>query len=92
MKMTFGQSSLFVAAWRQLRLTDDDLRELERQLMQSPAGGAVIQGTGGLRKMRFAPPSRGSGKRGGLRICYVHSLASPPSSSSCSSARRSRRI
>jgi len=30
----------------------------------------VIQGTGGLRKMRFSDPRRRKGKRGGLRIIY----------------------
>lgn len=31
--------------------------------------GSVIQGTGGLRKMRFA--FEGAGKSGSTRICYV---------------------
>lgn len=30
----------------------------------------MIEGTGGLRKMRHADPRRGKGKRGGLRITY----------------------
>lgn len=30
----------------------------------------MIAGTGGLRKLRFGDPSRGKGKRGGLRIIY----------------------
>ena len=29
-----------------------------------------MEGTGGLRKMRFADKRRGKGKRGGLRVIY----------------------
>jgi hypothetical protein len=38
--------------------------------MADPEAGNVIQGTGGLRKMRFADARRGKGKRGGLRVVY----------------------
>ena len=38
--------------------------------MRNPAAGEVIEGTGGLRKMRFADKRRGKGKRGGLRVVY----------------------
>jgi len=43
---------------------------LQRELMRNPAVGDVIEGTGGLRKMRFADKRRGKGKRGGLRVIY----------------------
>ncbi len=32
--------------------------------------GDLIPDTGGLRKVRFADPRRGKGKRGGLRVIY----------------------
>ena len=32
----------------------------------------VIQGTGGLRKIRFAPSRWNTGKRGAVRVCYVY--------------------
>jgi len=38
--------------------------------MKSPDAGDVIEGTGGLRKLRFADARRGKGKRGGLRVIY----------------------
>ena len=60
----------FVAQWNQLRLNDDDLRELEQSIMNNPAAGDVIAGTGGLRKLRFAPKRWRRGKRGTLRIGY----------------------
>ena len=37
--------------------------------MQNPKIGAVIQGTGKMRKMRFA--FEGRGKSGSTRVCYV---------------------
>jgi hypothetical protein len=38
-------------------------------LLAHPDSGAVIQGSGGVRKLRWARP--GTGKRGGLRIIYI---------------------
>lgn len=38
--------------------------------MLNPEAGALIPGTGGLRKLRFADERRGKGKRGGLRVIY----------------------
>lgn len=38
--------------------------------MANPEAGEVIEGTGGLRKMRFGDARRGKGKRGGLRVIY----------------------
>lgn len=70
-RFTFIQPASFVADWRRLRLTDDDLRALENGIMLRPDAGAVMRGTGGLRKMRFAPPSSHTGKSGGMRVCYV---------------------
>jgi hypothetical protein len=58
--------------WKHWRLDDDDLRELERQVMQNPVCGSVMRNTGGVRKMRFAPPSRRSGKSGAYRVCYLY--------------------
>jgi len=43
---------------------------LQLSLIQDPKSGDVIQGSGGLRKIRVA--SKGHGKRGGARIIYYH--------------------
>lgn len=51
-------------------LTDDGFRNLQNALMENPEAGDVIEGTGGLRKLRWADPRRGKGKRGGLRVIY----------------------
>ena len=36
----------------------------QQVLMKNPEAGEVIEGTGGMRKMRFADARRGKGKRG----------------------------
>jgi hypothetical protein len=51
-------------------LCDEAFRMLEAALMKSPEVGDLIEGTGGLRKLRFADFRRGKGKRGGLRVIY----------------------
>ena len=55
-------------------LDDADLRRLEQEIANNPQIGAVMRGTGGLRKMRFSY-LRDRGKRGGARILYVDYVA-----------------
>lgn len=49
---------------------EDEYAEFQLALATKPDSGDVIQGTGGLRKVRWADPRRGKGKRGGTRIIY----------------------
>lgn len=59
--------------WEELGLdVEVDLWELQNQIMHDPAGPPIIQGTGGLRKMRFAPSRWNIGKSGAIRVCYVY--------------------
>lgn len=51
-------------------LDDDAFLRLQRLLMLNPEAGALIPGTGGLWKLRFADERRGKGKRGGLRVIF----------------------
>ena len=51
-------------------LDDERFRALQNELMAQPEKGDVIEGTGGLRKLRRPDPRRGKGKRGGLRVIY----------------------
>ena len=53
-------------------LTDDEYRELQNRLAAAPELGNVIPGTGGFRKLRWADPKRGKGRRGGLRVIYYY--------------------
>jgi hypothetical protein len=51
---------------------DDEYRKLQDQLTAKPELGVVMPGTGGFRKLRWADPKRGKGRRGGLRIIYFY--------------------
>ena len=55
--------------WAELGLSDVDLVRLQTALLQDPESGVVIEGAGGLRKLRFS--RHGSGKSGGCRVCYA---------------------
>lgn len=69
MKRTFVELPVFRSAWKGLGLDDEDLRRLQKELLADPKIGAVMQGTGGVRKMRFAFEHRG--KSGSLRVVYI---------------------
>ena len=53
-------------------LDDDGLRQLQLVLISNPLLGDVIEGTGGLRKLRYRDIRRGKGTRGGLRVIYYY--------------------
>lgn len=51
-------------------LSDPEYARLQAALAVQPDLGDLVPGTGGLRKVRWGIPSRGRGKRGGIRIIY----------------------
>lgn len=65
--MIFIETSVFTNEIRQL-LSDEHYRKLQMALMLRPDAGDLIQGSGGLRKIRWNLPGRG--KRGALRVIY----------------------
>jgi hypothetical protein len=65
--MVFVETSVFTRRVTQL-LPDDEYRELQASLVENPEKGAIIPGSGGLRKIRWG--SSGHGKRGGSRFIY----------------------
>ncbi|WP_409438997.1 type II toxin-antitoxin system RelE/ParE family toxin [Psychromonas sp. GE-S-Ul-11] len=67
MKCIFVESKIF-EKYRDEYLSDEEFRLFQAELMSNPKQGDVIQGTGGLRKIRVG--SKGKGKRGGSRIIY----------------------
>jgi len=69
MKRTFIELPIFRSRWKAMGLNDDDLARLQRELLEDPKVGPVMQGTGGVRKMRFAFEDRG--KSGSARVIYV---------------------
>jgi hypothetical protein len=52
----------------QNKASKEDYEELEKRLVENPEEGDVMQGTGGLRKIRLKSVSKG--KSGGFRVCY----------------------
>lgn len=69
MTRTFVELPIFQRKWKAMGLNDKDLKRLQEELIADPKVGAAIQGTGGLRKMRFAFEKRG--KSGSVRVIYV---------------------
>ena len=71
-RLTFIQLPRFAAKWSSLGLGDGDLVALESALLANPTAGPAMAGTGGVRKLRFAPPSRHTGKSGAFRVGYAY--------------------
>jgi hypothetical protein len=63
----FIESSAFERV-RDNYLDDNEYGELQQFLVQNPEAGAIVRGSGGVRKLRWRRV--GAGKRGGLRIIY----------------------
>ena len=59
----------FDKCWKNIGLTDQELKELQEMILLDPQVGPVIQGTGGLRKIRYAIGNKG--KSGNIRVLYV---------------------
>jgi hypothetical protein len=70
-RWTFIHLAGFNRLWHAQELSDEDLQALEASIMQNPQRPAVMKGTGGLRKIRFAPPSRDRGKSGSMRVGFA---------------------
>ena len=67
--MIFIESKAFEKL-REKYLDDESYRDLQNFLVLQPLSGDVIQGTGGLRKLRWS--ANGKGKRGGIRTIYLY--------------------
>lgn len=65
--MRFVETPIFTKVVRRL-LADDEYRALQLALALRPEQGAVIRGSGGLRKVRWGLGGRG--KSGGIRVIY----------------------
>ena len=65
--MRFVETPVFTKRVKDV-LPDEDYRTLQIALMLRPEQGPLLKGSGGLRKVRWAP--RGLGKRGGVRVIY----------------------
>ena len=70
--MKFIETSVFTRLLEK-HLDDDSYRLLQHTLMLRPDMGNLIQGSGGLRKVRWK--SKGRGKSGGARIIYYWAVS-----------------
>ena len=70
--MIFIETRVFTRQVQEL-MSDDEYRALQLYLVENPDAGDVIQGAGGIRKVRVA--ASGHGKRGGARVIYYHFVA-----------------
>lgn len=66
---TFIEVPLFTRKWKEIGLGDEELRLLQIILLKDPSSGPVMEGTGGIRKVRF--PIENKGKSGSIRVCYT---------------------
>ena len=69
MTRTFIEVPLFSKRWKEIGLGEDELQALQILLLKDPESGPVMEGTGGIRKVRF--PLKDRGKSGSVRACYT---------------------
>ncbi|MFY1667939.1 hypothetical protein [Pseudomonas sp. Pseu.R1] len=67
--MIFIETRIFTQDLHAL-LNDEEYSAFQVFLARNPLAGDVIQGTGGLRKIRWS--SQDKGKRSGVRVIYYH--------------------
>ena len=65
--ITVAETGEFINKAKKL-LSDRERQELVSYLSVHPASGKVMEGTGGIRKLRWA--RQGMGKSGGVRVIY----------------------
>ena len=68
--MVIIETSIFTKRIKEL-MTDEIYRELQNTLVAYPEFGKLIQGSAGLRKVRWGIACKG--KRGGVRVIYYFS-------------------
>jgi hypothetical protein len=65
--ISFVETKLFTRLVQEY-LSDEAYSALQQALLADPEAGAVIPGSGGVRKLRWGVAGRG--KRGGIRVIY----------------------
>lgn len=69
MTRTFIELPLFSKRWKEIGLGEKELQDLQILLLKDPESGPVMEGTGGIRKVRY--PLKNRGKSGSVRVCYT---------------------
>lgn len=70
--VSFVETKLFTRLVQEY-LSEPEYVELQSFLIEHPAAGDIIPGSGGVRKLRWR--TKGRGKRGGYRVLYYARLA-----------------
>jgi hypothetical protein len=65
---TVIRTPTFLSDAKAAELSDDEQNDIVSEISKNPTAGAVMEGTGGCRKLRFA--GKGKGKRGGFRTVH----------------------
>jgi hypothetical protein len=73
--VTVVETPEFLSAARKL-MSDEERALLVDYLAYNPMAGDLVQGTGGIRKLRWG--LEGRGKRGGARVIYFYHDAGMP--------------
>ena len=66
---TFVELPIFSKRWEEIGFGEDELLALQIMLLKDPQSGPIMEGTGGIRKVRF--PLENKGKSGSVRVCYA---------------------
>jgi hypothetical protein len=74
-RITVVETPEFLSATRKL-LPEEERAVLVDYLAHNPTAGELIQGTGGVRKLRWG--LEGRGRRGGARVIYFYHSADIP--------------
>src|SRR5258708_18018649 len=67
---TVVRTPTFLSDAKAAGLSEDEQNTIVSEISKNPTAGALMEGTGGCRKLRFA--GKGKGKRGGFRTVHYY--------------------
>jgi hypothetical protein len=73
---TVIRTPTFLSDAKAAGLSDDEQNDIVAEISKNPTAGALMEGTGGCRKLRFA--GKGKGKRGGFRTVHYYAGGDVP--------------
>ncbi len=71
MRHVFVETSWFTRSVPDFFASDQEYADFQDYLSDHPDHGDVIEGSGGIRKIRWSDKKRSKGKRGGCRVLYL---------------------
>ena len=69
-KRLFIEASWFSERMKKIG-SDELLTGIQDEILKNPSVGDLVQGTGGVRKMRMGNKTKRTGKSGGYRVLYL---------------------